>query len=50
MVVLAAYCEELSQGVQTDLAPVSVSKKAIAVWALACALVIIPIGAVLSPA
>lgn len=41
---------ELSQGVQADLAPASVSKKSIAVWAVACALVIIPIGATLSPA
>ncbi len=41
---------ELSQGAQADLAPASVSKKSIAVWAVACALVIIPIGATLSPA
>ena len=41
---------ELSTNVQTDLTPVPVSRKAVALWALSSALVIIPIGAVLSPA
>ena len=41
---------ELSQDVQTDLTPVPVSRKSVALWALVSALVIIPIGAVLSPA
>jgi hypothetical protein len=40
----------LSQQVTPDLTPATVSKRAIAAWAVACAVVIIPIGAAFSPA
>jgi hypothetical protein len=40
----------LSQDVQTSLSPALVSRRAIAAWAVACAAIIIPIGATLSPA
>jgi len=40
----------LSQEVTPDLTPVTISKRALAVWAVACTVVIIPIGAALSPA
>jgi hypothetical protein len=41
---------EISERANTDIEPVSVSKRLIAIWAVACAAVIIPIGAALSPA
>jgi hypothetical protein len=40
----------LAQGIEPDLAPASVSPRALAIWAFACALVIVPIGAALGPA
>ncbi len=40
----------ISDRVTPDPAPASVSRRLIAAWAVACALVIIPIGATLSPA
>jgi RsiW-degrading membrane proteinase PrsW (M82 family) len=40
----------LSRNVQADLAPALVSRRALAAWAVACAAIIIPIGATLSPA
>jgi len=40
----------LSQNVQPDPMPVTVSRRLIAAWAVACAFVVIPIGATLSPA
>ena len=40
----------LSRDVQTSLSPALVSRRAIAAWAVACAAIIIPIGATLSPA
>ena len=40
----------LSERVTPDLTPASISKRSIATWAVACAFVIIPIGAALSPA
>jgi len=39
----------LSQNVQSDPTPASVSRRLIATWAVACAFIIIPIGATLSP-
>jgi RsiW-degrading membrane proteinase PrsW (M82 family) len=41
---------ESAQGVEPDITPTAVSTRALAGWAFACALVIIPIGAALSPA
>jgi hypothetical protein len=40
----------LSQGAEPDLSPAIVSPRSLAVWAFACALVIVPIGAALGPA
>jgi hypothetical protein len=40
----------LSSNITLDLTPATISRKAIATWAVACAIVIIPIGATLSPA
>jgi RsiW-degrading membrane proteinase PrsW (M82 family) len=40
----------LSERVTPDITPVTVSRRAIAAWAVACAAVVIPIGAALSPA
>jgi len=40
----------ISERIIPDLTPVTVSKRLIATWAVACALVIVPIGATLSPA
>ncbi|HSG45021.1 MAG TPA: PrsW family glutamic-type intramembrane protease [Anaerolineales bacterium] len=48
--LLRKIVNEISERVTPDLAPASVSKRAIAAWAVACALVIVPIGAALSPA
>jgi hypothetical protein len=39
----------LSERVTPDLTPATISRRAIAAWAVACAVVIIPIGAALSP-
>ena len=48
--LLRRIVNEISERVTPDLEPVSVSRRAIAAWAVACALIIIPIGAALSPA
>jgi hypothetical protein len=40
----------ISDRVTPDLTPATVSRRLIAAWAVACAVVIIPIGAALSPA
>ncbi|HEY5731231.1 MAG TPA: PrsW family glutamic-type intramembrane protease [Anaerolineales bacterium] len=48
--LLRRIVNEISERVETPLAPASVSRRAIAAWAVACALVIVPIGAALSPA
>jgi RsiW-degrading membrane proteinase PrsW (M82 family) len=40
----------LSQNIQADLSPALVSRRAMALWAVACTAIIIPIGATLSPA
>ena len=48
--LLRRIVNEISERVTPDLEPVSVSRRAIAAWAVACAFVIIPIGAALSPA
>ena len=48
--LLRKIVNEISKRVTPDLEPVSVSRRAIAAWAVACALVIVPIGAALSPA
>lgn len=48
--LLQHIVHELSHNVQSDLTPAIVSKRAIAVWAVACAAIIVPIGATLSPA
>jgi RsiW-degrading membrane proteinase PrsW (M82 family) len=45
--LLRRIARGLSTGVVPDLTPTSVSRRAIAAWALACALVIIPLGATL---
>jgi len=36
--------------VEPELAPVRISPRALAFWGLACALIVIPIGAALGPA
>lgn len=41
---------EFAQGVEPDVTPTVVSARALAGWALACVLVIVPIGAALGPA
>ena len=48
--LLRRIVNQISGRITPDVMPVSVSRKAIAVWAVACALVIVPIGATLSPA
>ncbi len=48
--LLRRILNQISERVITDPVPAAVSKRAIAAWAVACALVIIPIGATLSPA
>ena len=40
----------LSHGIAPDLTPTTVSARALAGWAFVCALVVVPIGAALSPA
>ena len=48
--LLRRIVNEISERVTPDLTPASVSRRAIAAWAVACALIIIPIGSALSPA
>lgn len=48
--LLRRIVKELSAGITVDLTPATLSRRAVAVWALACSVIIIPIGAVLSPA
>ena len=48
--LLRKIVNEISERVKPDFESAPVSKRAIAVWAVACALVIVPIGAALSPA
>ncbi len=48
--LLRRYVSALGKGTEVDLAPTLVSQRALAGWALACVLVIIPIGAALGPA
>jgi len=48
--LLRKIVNEISERVTPDLEPVAVSRRLIAVWAVACTAVIIPIGATLSPA
>ena len=48
--LLRRIVNRISERVTLDLTPVTVSRRVIAMWAVACALVIIPIGATLSPA
>ena len=48
--LLRKIVNEISKRVTPDLTPATVSRRFIATWAVACALVIIPIGATLSPA
>lgn len=40
----------LAEGTAPEIAPTFISRRRLAVWAFACALVVIPIGAVLGPA
>jgi RsiW-degrading membrane proteinase PrsW (M82 family) len=48
--LLRRIVNEISERVTPDLTTTPVSKRLIAIWAVACAAVIIPIGAALSPA
>ena len=48
--LLRRIVNELSERITVDLTPATVSRRTVAVWALACTLIIIPIGAALSPA
>ena len=48
--LLRRIVNQISERVVPDPMPAAVSKRAVAAWAVACALVIIPIGATLSPA
>jgi len=48
--LLRKIVNELSERITVDLTPTTVSRRAVAVWALACTIIIIPIGAALSPA
>lgn len=48
--MLRRIASQISEGVQADLAPAPVSRSALAAWAVACAAIIIPIGAALGPA
>lgn len=48
--LLRRIVNRLSEGVTPSLTPVTVSRRAIAAWAVACVAVIIPIGAALGPA
>jgi len=48
--LLRKIVDEISERVDSTLEPAPVSRRLIAVWAVACVAVIIPIGATLSPA
>jgi len=48
--LLRKIVNEVSESITVDLTPATVSRRAVAVWALACSIIIIPIGAALSPA
>jgi len=48
--LLQKIVNELSENITADLTPDTISRRALAAWALACAIIIIPIGAALSPA
>ena len=48
--LLRKIVNKISERVTPDLEPVTVSRRLIAVWAIGCAAIIIPIGAALSPA
>lgn len=48
--LLRRIVNQLSERVTIDLTPATVSRRAVAVWALACVGLIIPIGASVSPA
>lgn len=48
--LLRRIVSQISERVTPTLTPAIVSRRAIATWAVACALVIVPIGATLSPA
>ena len=48
--LLRRIVNQISERVIPDPGPATVSRRAVATWAVACALVIIPIGATLSPA
>ena len=47
--LLRRYVRELGAGIEIKIIPGIVSRRALAVWALACASVLIPIGAALGP-
>jgi RsiW-degrading membrane proteinase PrsW (M82 family) len=47
--LLRRYVSELGAGIEIKILPGIVSRRALAVWALACASVLIPIGAALGP-
>ena len=47
--LLRKIVNELSEGITVDLTPATISRRAVAVWALVCTIVIVPIGAALSP-
>jgi len=48
--LLRKIVNEISERVKPDIESAPVSKRAIAAWAVACTLVVVPIGATLSPA
>jgi RsiW-degrading membrane proteinase PrsW (M82 family) len=48
--LLRRYVKQLGAGVEARVMPETVSRHALAAWAVACVLVIIPIGAALGPA
>ena len=48
--LLRKIVNELSERITVELTTANVSRRAVAVWALACLIIIIPIGAALSPA
>jgi len=48
--LLRRYVRRLGAGVVIKVVPEAISRRALAAWALACALVIIPLGATLGPA
>lgn len=48
--LLRRYVRRLGAGAEITIIPEIVSRRALATWALACALVVVPIGAALGPA